>query len=262
LQLIGDGLLAAVRAGTDGSGDLARECVMALRERRWVGDQELSDALDAALGTGPTPMLRGLPVDLEELSMVLEGDPVHGGGRIDRRTGEVWPQSAIEYAEEVGEAEEDDDDPERWLWVQCEGSHDGYRDMEWFIGDLDDPDYADRLAHAISGRGAFRRFKDTLSDRPELIARWHAFSDDRRRGRARSWLAGEGTCRPGHRDHPNRPTRSRWLDPPGTARSSTRADLRTAGRRTPSSGVSMEGWTGLVNCWRQSDNKRCGALRP
>jgi hypothetical protein len=192
LQLIGDGLLAAVRAGTDGSGDLARECVMALRERRWVGDQELSDALDAALGTGPTPMLRGLPVDLEELSMVLEGDPVHGGGRIDRRTGEVWPQSAIEYAEEVGETEEDDDDPERWLWVQCEGSHDGYRDMEWFIGDLDDPDYADRLAHAISGRGAFRRFKDTLSDRPELIARWHAFSDDRRRGRARSWLAGEG----------------------------------------------------------------------
>ena len=53
-------------------------------------------------------MLRPLPVDLEELSMILEGDPVHGGGRIDLRTGEVWPQSAIEYAQEEGEIDEDD----------------------------------------------------------------------------------------------------------------------------------------------------------
>jgi hypothetical protein len=192
LQLIGDGLLAAVRAGTDGSVDLARACVNALRERRWGGDQELAEALDAALGAGPTPMLRPLPVDLEELSTILEGDPVLGGGRIDLTTGEVWPQSALEYAVEIGEIDEDDDDPERWLWVDCEGSRDGYRDMERFIEDLDDRDIADRLARAISGRGAFRRFKDRLSDRPELMTKWYAFSNDRHRGRARSWLAAEG----------------------------------------------------------------------
>ena len=192
LQIIGDGLLAAVRQGTAGSADLVQDCVNALRERQWAGDQELAEVLDAALGNGPTPMLRPLPVDLEELSMVLEGDPVQGGGRIDLRTGEVWPQSAIEYAEEVGEIDEDDDDPDRWLWVECEGSHDGYRDMEWFIDDLDDPQFADRLARAISGRGAFRRFKDRLFDRPDLMTRWYAFSNDRQRGRARSWLATEG----------------------------------------------------------------------
>jgi hypothetical protein len=192
LQIIGDGLLAAVRQGTAGSADLAQDCVNALRERQWAGDQELAEVLDAALGNGPTPVLRPLPVDLEELSMVLEGDPVQGGGRIDLRTGEVWPQSAIEYAEEVGEIDEDDDDPDRWLWVECEGSHDGYRDMEWFIDDLDDPQFADRLARAISGRGAFRRFKDRLFDRPDLMTRWYAFSNDRQRGRARSWLATEG----------------------------------------------------------------------
>jgi hypothetical protein len=192
LQLIGDGLLAAVRDGTEGSADLAQECVTALRERRWAGDQELAQVLDAALGNGPTPMLRLLPVDLEELSMILEGDPVQGGGRIDLRTGEVWPQPAIEYAAEASEIDEDDDDPERWMWVECEGSHDGYRDMGWFIDDLDDPQLADRLVRAISGRGAFRRFKDTLSERPELMARWLAFSNDRQRGRARSWLATEG----------------------------------------------------------------------
>jgi hypothetical protein len=192
LQLIGDGLLAAVSDGIDGAAELARTCVNTLGERNWEGDRELAAALAAALGDSPTPMLRPLPVDLEELAMVLEGDPVHGGGRIDLRTGEVWPQSAIEYAEEVGEIDEDDDDPERWLWVYCEGSHDGYRDMEWFIENLDDAEFADKLARALSGRGAFRRFKDQLSDRPELITRWHSFSNDRQRGRARSWLAAEG----------------------------------------------------------------------
>ena len=167
-------------------------CISALRERGWAGDGELAEALDAALGGGPTPMLRPLPVDLEELSMILEGDPIQGGGRIDLSTGGVWPQSAIEYAEEVGEIDEDDDDPERWLWVHCEGSHEGYRDMERFIDDLDDPPFADLLARAISGRGAFRRFKDTLSERPDLMTRWYAFANDRQRGRARGWLASEG----------------------------------------------------------------------
>lgn len=193
LQLIGDGLMAAVRGGANGSAELARVCVNALWERRWDGDQELAAALEAALGSGPTPMLRPLPVDLEELAMILEGDPVHGGGRVDLTTGDVWPQPAVEYAREVGEiGDEEDDDPDRWLWVDSEGSRPGYRDMEWFIADLDDADFADRLARAIAGRGAFRRFKDRLSARPELISRWHAYSADRQRGRVRSWLAAQG----------------------------------------------------------------------
>ena len=32
-------------------------------------------------------MLRALPVDLEELAGILEGDPLNAGGRIDMRTG-------------------------------------------------------------------------------------------------------------------------------------------------------------------------------
>ena len=190
LQLIGDGLLAAVRDDIGGAAELARTCVNALGERSWEGDRELVAALEAALGSGPTPMLRPLPVDLEELAMILEGDPVQGGGRIDVVTGEVWPQTALEYAEETGE--EMDDDPDRWLYVDGEGSRSGYQDMVWFIDELDDPAVAERLARAISGRGAFRRFKDTLFDRPDLMTRWYAFSNDRQRGRARSWLAAEG----------------------------------------------------------------------
>jgi len=68
-------------------------------------------------------MLRALPVDLEELAGILEGDPLSVGGRIDIRTGEVWPRAAIEYALETGEEDENAaDDPERWLAVLGEGS--------------------------------------------------------------------------------------------------------------------------------------------
>lgn len=190
LQLIGDGLLGVLPGRTGGLKSVAHRCVTALRERHWSGDAELADGIEAALGVGPAPLLRPLPVDLEELAGVLEGDPMKGGGRIDLRTGEVEARPAIEYAEEAPDVDEDDN--ERWLEVDCEGSREGYRDMELFIAGLDDADWADRLGIAIEGRGAFRRFKDVLSRWPELLEEWHAFSEDRQRGRARAWLAASG----------------------------------------------------------------------
>jgi len=193
LQLLGDAVLEVARQRPDDIGTSARRCVAALRDRDWEGDPELADQIEAALGWGPTPLLNRLPVDLEELAGVLEGDPLTGGGRIDLRTGEVWPQAAIEYAEEVGKADPDaDDDGERWLHVLCEGARAGYRDMEMFIDNLEEDRLADRLARAIRGGGAFRRFKDVLAHSPDLLERWYGFSDDRHRGRARAWLAGEG----------------------------------------------------------------------
>lgn len=192
LQLIGDGLLVALRQRVHGAGELVARCAAMLRTREWDGDEELADALLARLGTAPTRLLKPLAVDLEELAMVLEGDPLSCGGRIDLTTGEVWPQAAIDYALEMAEIDEDEDDPDRWVPVRCEGSRASYRDLQWFISDLDDPAIADRLSDAISGRGPFRRFKDTLAAWPVLTARWYAFSEDRQRGRARAWLADEG----------------------------------------------------------------------
>ncbi len=37
----------------------------------------------------PAPTLRDLPLDLDGLSLALEGDPLVTGGRLDLRTGEV-----------------------------------------------------------------------------------------------------------------------------------------------------------------------------
>ena len=191
LQLIGDGLQAALAQSIGGSRELAERCVSDLRERDWEGDHDLVAALTASLGAGPAPLLRSLPVDLDELVDVLEGDAVTGGGRIDLHTGEVWPEAVFEYGIE-GEEEEDLDDGERWLWVVSEGSRAGYRDMELFVAGVGEPDLADRMARALEGRGAFRRFRDELTRWPDIEDRWYVYSAERRRGRARAWLAAEG----------------------------------------------------------------------
>ena len=90
--------------------------------------------------------------------------------------------------------------------------------MELFIASVEDPGRAERLAVAITGRGAFRRFKDELACWPGELERWHALSEERERGRARSWLAAAGyrvllidhrdLLRTGHRraDQPERGT--------------------------------------------------------
>jgi uncharacterized protein UPF0158 len=194
LQIVGDGLVAALADKVDGATELASTCAARLRERGWPGDDELADQLEARLGTGATPMLRPLAVDLEYIAMVLEGDWSAGGGRIDLRTGEVFPDFTFEHLVEIGKEPDEDEDPDRWLHVSVEGSRAGYSDMRKFIDILSDPRLIERLSDAIRGRGAFRRFKDVLSRCPEEFSRWHAFADERQRGRARAWLAGEGYC--------------------------------------------------------------------
>ena len=193
LQAFGDWVLAALEQDADGAAEAARLMIAALRERDCEGDDVLADQLDALLGSSAVPDLRPLRVDLDELAGLLEGDPMDGGGRVDLVTGEVWPAPAVDYAREIGQEDEDEsDDPDKWLWVHCEGSRDGYRDMERFIGTVRDPRRADRLEIAISGRGAFRRFKDVLARWPGELDRWYAFSAERQRGRARAWLADSG----------------------------------------------------------------------
>ncbi|KGN40795.1 UPF0158 family protein [Knoellia aerolata] len=192
LQLVGDAILVVVASDANDAVALTRRCMAALEERGWEGDAELAAALASAGNDGPMPMLRPVPVDLEDLASVLEGDPVHGGGRVDLRTGGVWPEFVVDDVDDDDEEEDDDEDDSRWLWVDPQGSRAGHRDMELFIGTVDDPALADRLTIAVAGRGAFRRFKDVIAAEPAAAERWYTLSEDRLRGRARSWLAARG----------------------------------------------------------------------
>jgi hypothetical protein len=168
LQLAGNALAAAAAEGVAGAEELAGAWGNALRDRGWAGDEELAAELGAAVGRRPAPPGRPLPVDLEVLSELLEPGLGEDGGRVDLETCEVWRTSTIEYfAEEEPEEAPDFEDPDRGLYVDPEGSHEGYRDMEAFIATVGEPGRADRLGIAIDGRGAFRRFRNTISRWPD-----------------------------------------------------------------------------------------------
>jgi hypothetical protein len=67
-----------------------------------------------------------------------------------------------------------------------------YQDMADFVDLLSDDRAARRLARAINGRGAFRRFKAELNEEyPHLLPVWYAFRDTRAARRAVEWLLDE-----------------------------------------------------------------------
>jgi hypothetical protein len=76
--------------------------------------------------------------------------------------------------------------------VPTADSRASYRDMEDFIETVSDPRLRSQLAYAIQGRGAFRRFKDTLLAHPSERERWFVFSQVRVRERVLAWLRDEG----------------------------------------------------------------------
>jgi hypothetical protein len=64
-----------------------------------------------------------------------------------------------------------------------------YQDMADFTEGVSDDRAGRRLARAIDGRGAFRRFKVELQEEyPDLLPAWYAFRDTRAQRRAVEWL--------------------------------------------------------------------------
>ncbi|MEU9685450.1 UPF0158 family protein [Amycolatopsis japonica] len=76
-----------------------------------------------------------------------------------------------------------------------------YQNMADFAAGLSDERAGERLSRALSGKGAFRRFKNELHDRyPHLVPVWNAFSDNRAKLRAVEWLAGNALIDEGSAD--------------------------------------------------------------
>ena len=68
-----------------------------------------------------------------------------------------------------------------WVW---------YQDMADFAEGITDERAGHRLARAIQGKGAFRRFRDELHEEyPDLLPAWYEFRDARARRRTVEWLA-------------------------------------------------------------------------
>lgn len=190
LQALGDAVLAALSQGDEGARRVAPPLIAALREREWEGDDLLAGQLETMLATGAIPDLQPAPVKLDQVADALEGDPMWGDGRLNLETGDVWP-SDTDGTWGSAEAEEEGAE-DKWLYIHCEGSREGYRDMEVFIATMRNAVPANHLELAIRGRGAFRRFRETIQEWPGERERWDEFSAERQLGRARAWLDGSG----------------------------------------------------------------------
>ena len=192
LQQVGAGIPMAVEQRRRDTEPVAPSVINRLTWSGGPGDRLLAEDLLAGLRREPLTG-RVVPVDLDMLSTVLEGDPeLSTGGYLDLRTGQVYDDSATDPMM-VGEDAAIDvkEEPERWLRVDRTGSRNGWRDMAAFAERQREEALRERLERAIEGKGAFFRFRDVL-DGENLSEQCYAFSADRQIGRAREYLADHG----------------------------------------------------------------------
>jgi hypothetical protein len=127
-------------------------------------------------------------IDLRSLADALEDHSDMDEWWLDPATGEVeaWLADPA-FDEPVGEPPSE----RGWIFIEPIPSNVGYGDMEDFIEGVHDSRARDLLQRSIAGRGAFRRFKDTLFEFPELREAWFKFRDARMERRAIEWLVDE-----------------------------------------------------------------------
>lgn len=126
-------------------------------------------------------------VDLQDLGVALEDHTEEGSWWLDPRSGALEQRSELFSDDEGGEHP-----AERGLVrVEPISSRTSYGDLEDFTALVRDPRARELLERAIAGRGAFRRFKDTLFEFAELRAAWFKFHDTRMARRAIEWLRDE-----------------------------------------------------------------------
>ncbi len=133
-----------------------------------------------------------LSIDLQELCAAFEDSSDDHRYFLDFQTGEV--NLDIFDAAEREELDEmvDEASKERCRYLPIAESHVGYEDMKEYIETVKGANLKEKLSIAISGSGAFRRFKDVLNSYPKERERWFKFKDEKVMERVNEWLDEEG----------------------------------------------------------------------
>ena len=98
-----------------------------------------------------------------------------------------WQKTAMEEADRVSAGLDT-----RYIPIPPTRSYEGYTEMVDFIETVSNRNLQRNLQRAISGRGAFRYFKDVLTDYPKERQRWFEFQAERMRQRVQDWLEEKG----------------------------------------------------------------------
>src|SRR5574341_418303 len=126
---------------------------------------------------------------MQELYYAFEDSSGDHRYYLDLETGEVIFIS--EYYMDTEEKEEleekiDEGIGGRYIFIPGADSHEGYEDMVGFMETVKDANLKDKLCIALSGKGAFRRFKDMLLPYPEEEERWFKFKEEKLTERIRA----------------------------------------------------------------------------
>lgn len=106
---------------------------------------------------------------------------------LDLQNGKMILVSEIDDLDNLKEKIESDNTG-RYVYVEPILSPEGYRQMEDFIATLADKNLQEKLEIAISGKGAFRRFKDVLLMYPEQRQNWFDFHETMMKEYAQDWV--------------------------------------------------------------------------
>ncbi len=149
--------------------------------------------------------MKKLKVDVEDIAMIMDKhDRSESQYYLDKETGDpiVIPDevmSALDLGESceglpgwelelIPQAKEIFEGSERYEEIPTRDSSEGYRMMVDFAGAVRDARIRNRLESVLHGKGAFRRFKDTLREFPDLEEKWFRFKTEKDKEDVKDWL--------------------------------------------------------------------------
>jgi uncharacterized protein UPF0158 len=135
----------------------------------------------------PGPVKRSALLD--ELGTALTGGDVDGASYFNTSTGAVEHFMHNLGDQENARIAEADANPEL-VKIAPVTTDVRYSIMSDFIGSVEDINFAGRLRTAISGKGAFKRFRETVDEDDAMRRRWMAYRTKRHYHIALDWLHG------------------------------------------------------------------------
>ena len=135
----------------------------------------------------------GNPIELDMLEAAMEDSDLSNRYYLNLVTGKV-----VFFSDDLGLTDEDErlseeiDGSDDYVAVDRISSHEAYQWMVDFVNEMvapTDENAAEKLSIALEGKGAFRRFKDTLYRVDEKWQQaWYQFRDRQLKAAVEEWL--------------------------------------------------------------------------
>ena len=135
----------------------------------------------------------GNPIELDMLETAMEDSDLSNRYYLNLVSGKVvFFSDDLDLSEEDELLSEEIDESDDYIAVERIPSHVAYQWMVDFVDEMvapSDENAADKLSIALEGKGAFRRFKDTLHRVDEQwLQAWYQWRDKQLKAAVEEWL--------------------------------------------------------------------------